>query len=53
MTRTVVGKPELVNSDPYGEAWLTLGVPIANVGELSHRPQSAVDIEASTARRGG
>jgi glycine cleavage system H protein len=30
----VVDKPELVNSDPYGKAWL-LVVAIANEGELS------------------
>jgi len=31
---TVVDKPELVNSDPYGKAWL-LVVAIANEGDLS------------------
>jgi glycine cleavage system H protein len=31
--KTVVDKPELVNSDPYGEAWL-LVVKIANPADL-------------------
>jgi len=31
---TVVDKPELVNSDPYGEAWLVV-VAIGTEGELS------------------
>ncbi len=31
---TVVDKPELVNSDPYGKAWLVV-IAVANEGELS------------------
>ncbi len=47
---TVVDKPELVNSDPYGKAWL-LVVAIANEGELSSL-MSAADYQAYVDREG-
>ncbi len=47
---TVVDKPELVNSDPYGKAWL-LVVVIANEAELSSL-MSAADYQAYLDREG-
>jgi glycine cleavage system H protein len=47
---TVVDKPELVNSDPYGKAWL-LVVAIANEAELSSL-MSASDYQAYLDREG-
>jgi glycine cleavage system H protein len=47
---TVVDKPELVNSDPYGTAWLVV-VAIANEAELSSL-MSASDYQAYVEREG-
>jgi glycine cleavage system H protein len=47
---TVVEKPELVNSDPYGKAWLVV-VAIANEAELASL-MSASDYEAYVEREG-
>jgi glycine cleavage system H protein len=47
---TVVDKPELVNSDPYGKAWLVV-VSIANEAELSSL-MSASDYQAYVEREG-
>lgn len=46
----VVEKPELVNSDPYGKAWLVV-VAIANEAELSSL-MSASDYQAYVDREG-
>ncbi len=46
----VVDKPELVNSDPYGKAWLVV-VAIANEAELSSL-MSASDYQAYIDREG-
>ena len=47
---TVVDKPELVNSDPYGKAWLVV-VAIANEAELASL-MSASDYQAYVEREG-
>jgi glycine cleavage system H protein len=47
---TVVDKPELVNSDPYGKAWL-LVVTLANEGELASL-MSASEYQAYLDREG-
>jgi glycine cleavage system H protein len=50
VNNTVVDKPELVNSDPYGKAWLVV-VAIANEGDLASL-MSASEYQAYLDREG-